>query len=44
MTRVLNISHHKCGTTSVYKAFEILAFKSHHGCNCIRAAAAARNN
>lgn len=30
MARIFNISHHKCGTTSVHKALEVLGFKSHH--------------
>lgn len=30
MSRVFNVSHHKCGTTSVHKALEILGFKSYH--------------
>ena len=30
MSRVFNISHHKCGTTSVHRALEILGFKSYH--------------
>lgn len=30
MGRVFNVSHHKCGTTSVHRALEILGFKSHH--------------
>lgn len=28
--RVFNISHHKCGTMSVFRALEILGFKSYH--------------
>ena len=30
MPRVFNVSHHKCGTTSVHRALEILGFQSHH--------------
>lgn len=30
MSRVFNVSHHKCGTTSVHRALELLGFKSHH--------------
>lgn len=30
MSRVFNVSHHKCGTTSVHHALETLGFKSHH--------------
>lgn len=30
MSRVWNVSHHKCGTTSVHRALGILGFKSHH--------------
>lgn len=33
MGRVFNVSHHKCGTTSVHRALEILGFKSHHWYN-----------
>jgi hypothetical protein len=33
MGRVFNISHHKCGTTSVHRALEILGFKSYHWFN-----------
>lgn len=33
MTRVFNISHHKCGTTSVHRALEILGFRSFHWFN-----------
>jgi len=28
--RVFNISHHKCGTTSMFKALEMLGFQSYH--------------
>lgn len=28
--RVFNVSHHKCGTTSIHNALEILGFRSHH--------------
>jgi hypothetical protein len=30
VSRVFNVSHHKCGTTSVHEALRILGFKSHH--------------
>lgn len=30
MSRIFNVSHHKCGTTSVHRALEILGFNSHH--------------
>lgn len=30
MSRVFNVSHHKCGTTSVHHALEILGYKSYH--------------
>lgn len=30
MTRVFNVSHHRCATTSMFKALEILGFKSYH--------------
>lgn len=30
MSRVWNLSHHKCATTSVHKALGILGLKSHH--------------
>lgn len=28
--RVFNVSHHKCATTSLHKAFQMLGFDSHH--------------
>lgn len=31
--RVFNVSHHKCGTTSVHRALEILGFNSYHWFN-----------
>jgi hypothetical protein len=30
MARVFNVSFHKCGTTSMHKALEILGFRSYH--------------
>jgi hypothetical protein len=33
MSRVFNVSHHKCGTTSVHRALEFLGFKSYHWFN-----------
>lgn len=30
MSRIFNVSHHKCGTTSVHLALEALGFKSYH--------------
>lgn len=33
MSRIFNVSHHKCGTTSVHHALEILGFKSYHWFN-----------
>lgn len=30
MSRIFNVSHHKCATTSVHRALEILGFQSHH--------------
>jgi len=33
--KIFNVSHHKCGTSSMQEAFKVLGFKSYHWATCM---------